>query len=72
VFAESQSQAQRIEFLLKGRGVTVVPQGISEGFSLPRQKIAVIGENEIFGRRKRAPAMVWSPAGIAWGLTAKR
>jgi transcription-repair coupling factor (superfamily II helicase) len=56
VFAESQSQAQRIEFLLKGRTVTVVPQGISEGFSLPRQKIAVIGENEIFGRRRRAPA----------------
>jgi transcription-repair coupling factor (superfamily II helicase) len=58
VFAESQSQAQRIEFLLKGRQVTIVPQGISEGFSLPRQKIAVIGENEIFGRRKRAPASV--------------
>jgi transcription-repair coupling factor (superfamily II helicase) len=56
LFAESQSQAQRIEFLLKGKPVTIVPQGISAGFSLPRQKIAVIGENEIFGRRKRAPA----------------
>jgi len=56
LFAESQSQAQRIEFLLKDRAVTVVPQGISAGFSLPRQKIAVIGENEIFGRRKKAPA----------------
>ena len=56
LFAESQSQAQRIEFLLKDKAVTVVPQGISAGFSLPRQKIAVIGENEIFGRRKKAPA----------------
>jgi len=56
LFAESQSQAQRIEFLLKDRAVTVVPQGISAGFSLPLRKIAVIGENEIFGRRKKAPA----------------
>jgi len=56
LFAESESQAQRIGFLLKDRAVTVVPQGISAGFSLPRQKIAVIGENEIFGRRKKAPA----------------
>ena len=56
VFAESQSQAQRIEFLLKDHEVTIIPQGISAGFSLPRQKIAAIGENEIFGRRKRAPA----------------
>jgi len=56
VFAESQSQAQRIEFLLKDKPITIVPQGISAGFSLPMRKIAVIGENEIFGRRKRAPA----------------
>jgi len=56
VFAESQSQAQRIGFLLTDLAVTVVPHSISAGFTLPRHKIVVIGENEIFGRRKRAPA----------------
>ncbi|MEI8095959.1 MAG: transcription-repair coupling factor [Spirochaetales bacterium] len=56
VFAESQSQAQRISFLLGDLAVTVVPHSISAGFALPRHKLIVIGENEIFGRRKRAPA----------------
>lgn len=56
VFAESDSQAQRLEFLLKDFPVKIIPHGISGGFNLPDQKITVIQENEIFGRRKKAPA----------------
>jgi len=56
VFAESESQAQRIGFLLKDRAVTILPHGISEGFVLPSSHIVVIGEKEIFGRKKKAPA----------------
>ncbi|MCG8451661.1 MAG: transcription-repair coupling factor [Spirochaetales bacterium] len=59
VFAESESQSQRIEYLLRdNEGVQVGPASLSEGFHLPRNKILVVQENEIFGRRKRAPASV--------------
>lgn len=58
VFAESESQAERIKYMLNGFNIEVIPESISSGFSLPRSKIIVIQENEIFGRRKRAPSSV--------------
>ncbi len=56
IFAESDTQAKRIEYLLQNPAVKVVPHGIRTGFGLPDQKILVIAENEIFGRRKKAPS----------------
>ena len=56
VVAGSSSQAQRLEFLLKDSGAQVFPAQISSGFVLSRGKIAVIHENEIFGRKRKGPA----------------
>ncbi|HUX14493.1 MAG TPA: transcription-repair coupling factor, partial [Spirochaetia bacterium] len=58
VFADGQTQAERITHLLKDYNVSVLPESISSGFSLPEQKIMVIEESEIFGRRKRVPRSV--------------
>ncbi|MEW5814540.1 MAG: transcription-repair coupling factor [Spirochaetota bacterium] len=58
IFAESESQALRIEHLLKDFPLQVIPQHISGGFSVPDLKIMAIQENEIFGRRKRVPQSV--------------
>ncbi len=58
IFAESKSQGERISHMLKGYDVTVITEGISSGFILPDLKIAVIQENEIFGRRKRNASAV--------------
>ncbi len=59
VFAESESQSQRIGYLLRDLdNVQVGPASLSAGFMLSDAKILVIQENEIFGRRKRAPASV--------------
>ncbi|MBQ3671916.1 MAG: transcription-repair coupling factor [Treponema sp.] len=35
--------------------VTIFPKAITAGFSIPNEKIIVIQENEIFGRKKQAP-----------------
>lgn len=54
IFAESESQSQRIGYLLRDQdGVKVGPAALSAGFLLPDTKVLVIQENEIFGRRKR-------------------
>ncbi|MGL1894667.1 MAG: transcription-repair coupling factor [Spirochaetaceae bacterium] len=58
IFAESESQAERISHMLKGFNVKVIAEGISSGFILPDLKVAVIQENEIFGRRKRTATAV--------------
>lgn len=59
VFAESESQSQRIGYLLRDHeNVSVGPAALSAGFLLPDAKVLVVQENEIFGRRKRAPASV--------------
>ncbi len=58
IFAESESQGERISHMLKDYNVTVITEGISSGFILPDLKIAVIQENEIFGRRKRTATAV--------------
>jgi len=58
IFAEYPHQAERLRYLLKDMEVTIFPEGISRGFSLPQFKILVIQENEIFGRKKRIPRSV--------------
>jgi transcription-repair coupling factor (superfamily II helicase) len=58
VFADSEAQTGRIRHLLADYDVDVITGSISGGFSLPDQKLMVVEENEIFGRRKRAPKSV--------------
>lgn len=58
VFAESDAQALRIGELLKDIKATILPLTLSSGFSIHEQKILVIQENEIFGRRRRIPKSV--------------
>lgn len=58
VLAETEAQEKRIEFLLRDFDVTVHRGELSGGFALPEQRLAVIQEHEIFGRRRRAPASV--------------
>ncbi len=58
IFAESESQSDRIGYMLREYEPVMIPQAISAGFSLPDDSITVIQENEIFGRRKQAPASV--------------
>ena len=58
IFAESETQAQRIGYLLKEYDVQIIEGTISEGFSLPEQKILCIQENEIFGRKRRVAQSV--------------
>lgn len=58
VFSDSGSQGNRIQYLLKEFPLNMVTAPITEGFFLPAEKIGVIHENEIFGRKKRPPASV--------------
>ncbi|MBN2628073.1 MAG: transcription-repair coupling factor, partial [Spirochaetales bacterium] len=58
IFAESDSQADRIAFILKEFPVKIVSESISTGFSLPEEKLICIQENEIFGRKKRVARSV--------------
>ncbi len=58
VFAESPTQADKISYLFKDFDLTVLPEGISAGFTIPDLKITAIQENEIFGRRKRVTQSV--------------
>ncbi len=56
VVTDTEAQQKRIEFLLRDYQADVVLAHISGGFALPEQRLVVIQENEIFGRRRRAPA----------------
>jgi transcription-repair coupling factor (mfd) len=73
VFADGENQSLRIKEILRGNTsdetaddtalqnlnpVTVLPEAISEGFSIPAIKLLVIQENEIFGRRRYIPRSV--------------
>ena len=58
IFAESESQSDRIGFMLKEFEPVVIPESISGGFCLTADKILVIQENEIFGRKKKVPSSV--------------
>lgn len=56
VLADTEAQQKRIAFLLRDYQIDVELGHISGGFALPEQRLVVIQENEIFGRRRRAPA----------------
>ena len=60
VAAESEVQADRIALILETpaesqKSLSIMSVPLTAGFSLPDIKLMVIQENEIFGRRKRAP-----------------
>ena len=48
----------------KERPLQIVPKSISSGFSVPDIKLFVIQENEIFGRRKKAPKSIKSAKSV--------
>ncbi len=66
IYADSVNQAHRIEELLKDYIVSdegqpsliIVPNQISQGFTIDELKLIVIQENEIFGRRKHTPKSI--------------
>jgi len=53
VLAESESQAARVKHMLEDLEVTVLPDAISGGFTVPDCRLTVVQESEVFGRRKR-------------------
>jgi len=60
IAAQSQVQADRIKTILDFSGneresLSIIDVPLTAGFSQPDIKLMVIQENEIFGRRKRAP-----------------
>ncbi|TVQ24770.1 MAG: transcription-repair coupling factor [Spirochaetaceae bacterium] len=65
VCAGTEQQASRIEHLLRGYDVNVLAESVSAGFTLPELKLMVIEEEEIFGRRRRAPNSVKTAPGKA-------
>jgi transcription-repair coupling factor (superfamily II helicase) len=58
IFAETDTQTERIASLLRDFKVTVETAPLSAGFAIPAIKLLVVQENEIFGRRKRTPKSV--------------
>jgi transcription-repair coupling factor (superfamily II helicase) len=58
IFAVYDVQAERLRHILKDLPVTILPQSISGGFSLPGDRILAIQESEIFGRKRRIPRSV--------------
>lgn len=67
VFADNENQSLRIAEILKdfinpvdegAVPLTIIPQALSAGFSVADEKILVIQENEIFGRRKQIPKSI--------------
>ena len=70
VYADNENQALRIHEILseavsfKERPLQIVPKSISSGFSVPDIKLFVIQENEIFGRRKKAPKSIKSAKSV--------
>jgi transcription-repair coupling factor (superfamily II helicase) len=53
IVADSGSQVQRITYLLNDDRLKVLKGNISQGFGLGKEKILVLQENQIFGRKKR-------------------
>jgi len=58
ILVDTETQRTRISHLLADYELSMEVGRVSGGFALPEQGEAVIQENEIFGRRKRAPASV--------------
>jgi transcription-repair coupling factor (superfamily II helicase) len=65
VFAETEIQAERIASLLKDFDIDVEVAPLSAGFVVPAQKLLVVQENEIFGRRKRQPKSLKTTRSVA-------
>jgi len=65
IFAVYDVQADRLRHILKDLPVTILPQSISAGFALPEDKILVIQEGEIFGRKRHIPRSVGSAKSAA-------
>lgn len=55
VSSESEHQAERIRGLLNSDTIAVTVESLSAGFTLPRSRIMVLQERELFGRRRRRP-----------------
>lgn len=58
IYGDNKNQALRISEILKDfldKDLTVIPEAITSGFSLPGDKILVVQENEVFGRKKNKP-----------------
>ncbi|MBP5447696.1 MAG: transcription-repair coupling factor, partial [Treponema sp.] len=70
VYADNENQALRINEILSeaanfdARPLVIVPKALSSGFSIPDIKLIVIQENEIFGRRKKAPKSIKSAKSV--------
>nr|MCR5046681.1 DEAD/DEAH box helicase [Treponema sp.] len=70
VYADNENQALRLQEILSEavncdqRPLLVIPKAISSGFSIPDIKLLVIQENEIFGRRKKAPKSIRSAKSV--------
>lgn len=70
VYADNENQALRIQEILSdavnfdGRPLVLLPKALSAGFSVPDIKLFVIQENEIFGRRKKAPKSIKSAKSV--------
>jgi transcription-repair coupling factor (superfamily II helicase) len=68
IFADNENQSARIgeilkEFVQESGGsfpVEILPRSVTSGFSMAEEKILVIQENEIFGRKKNAPRSIRS------------
>lgn len=67
IFADSENQCLRIKEVVRDflsvdskylYPVEVLPFAITEGFSITDEKLLVIQENEIFGRKKAAPKSI--------------
>jgi transcription-repair coupling factor (superfamily II helicase) len=58
IFAVYEVQADRLRHILRDLEVEILPQSLSAGFALPSDRILVVQENEIFGRKRRIPRSV--------------
>lgn len=61
IFADNGNQALRIKEIIKefcDSGVHVLPQALTAGFMISDEKLLVIQENEIFGRKRNAPKSI--------------
>ena len=61
VFADNGNQTLRIKEIIKefcDSGVQVLPQALTAGFMFSDEKLLVIQENEIFGRKKNTPKSI--------------
>ena len=59
IFADNENQSLRMKEIFKEFSeIFIIPESITAGFSIADEKILVIQENEIFGRKKNAPASI--------------